>query len=133
MITRHFLRKALIADAAISGTTGLAMMLGADMLATLLGVPALLLRYAGLILLPFAALLVVLATRENVHRGAVRAVIVANVLWAIDSIVLLFTGWVDPSALGYAFIVFQAVIVAAFAEVQHVGLKMVAPTPAHAS
>jgi hypothetical protein len=116
----------LIADAATSGVTGLLMLFAADGLATLLGVPATLLRYAGLILLPFAGLLVVLAARVRMSPGAVRAVIAANVLWAVDSIVLLFTGWVEPSALGYAFIVVQAVIVALFAEFQHVALKAVA-------
>jgi hypothetical protein len=55
-------------------------------------------------------------------RVAVRVVIAANALWAIDSILLLFTGWVEPSALGYAFIIAQAAIVALLAEIQHVGL-----------
>jgi len=127
MDSRRLLRRTLIADAVISGTTGLLMFLGAATLATLLGVPLALLRYAGLILLPFAILLVVLATRERVPRGAVRAVIAANILWAIDSVLLLFTGWVEPSAFGYAFIIFQAVVVVVFAEIQFVGLKQATP------
>src|SRR5262249_45695922 len=43
-----FLRLALIADAAVSGFTGLAMMLGAGIVDSLLGLPATLLHYAGL-------------------------------------------------------------------------------------
>jgi hypothetical protein len=117
------LRRALIADAVISGVTGLIMVIGADLLGSVFAVPAALLRYVGISLLPFAAFLVVLATREHVSRGAVRAVIIANALWVIDSFLLLLTGWVEPSMLGYAFIIGQAIIVALFAEIQHVGLK----------
>jgi hypothetical protein len=120
------LRRALIADAVISGVTGLMMVIGADLLGSVFAVPAALLRYAGISLLPFAAFLAVLATQEHVSRGAVRAVIIANALWVVDSFLLLLTGWVEPSMLGYAFIIGQAVIVALFAEIQHVGLKTAA-------
>ncbi|HET7217657.1 MAG TPA: hypothetical protein VFJ02_06395 [Vicinamibacterales bacterium] len=117
------LRRVLLADAVISGATGIAMMLGAETLGALFGVPGTLLRWAGVSLIPFAGFVGVLAARESVAAAAVRAVIVANVLWAVDSVLLLFTGWVDPSLLGYAFIIGQAVIVAALAEIQHIGLK----------
>jgi hypothetical protein len=36
---------------------------------------------------------------------------------------LLVTGRIDPSALGIAFVVAQALAVAAFAEIQYLGLK----------
>ncbi|MGE0726318.1 MAG: hypothetical protein AB7O45_18235, partial [Alphaproteobacteria bacterium] len=89
----------------------------------LLGLPAALLRGAGIVLLPFAALVAWLGTRREVARGAVWAVVVVNALWAIDSIVLLLTGWVAPTGLGIAFVVFQAVVVAGFAELQWMGLR----------
>jgi|EndMetStandDraft_2_1072991.scaffolds.fasta_scaffold278268_2 hypothetical protein len=117
------LQKALAADAVITGVTGVAMFLGAGFLASLLGLPVALLRYAGLSLIPFAAFVAVMATRDQVSRVAVRAIIIANALWVVDSFLLLLTGWVQPSLLGYAFVIGQAVIVAGFAEVQHVGLK----------
>jgi hypothetical protein len=118
-----FLRRVLLADAATSGATGLLMILGADLLQSLFGVPEALLRYAGLILLPFAALLVYLATRERVRPPVVWAVIVCNTLWAADSILLLLTGWISPTALGYAFIIVQALVVAIFAELEYLGLR----------
>jgi len=121
--TSPFLRRVLLADAATSGASGLLMTLAAGPLADWLGVPAALLRYAGLSLLPFAALVAYLATREAPPRGAVWAVIVLNALWAADSILLLAGGWVGPTALGYAFIIAQALVVAAFAEAQYVGLR----------
>ena len=121
----RLLRRALVADAIITGATGLAMFLAAGILAALFGLPDALLRYAGLSLIPFAAFVGVLAGRETISRTAVRAIIVANVLWVVNSLLLLMTGWVQPSVLGYIFVIGQAIIVAGFAEVQHAGLKAV--------
>jgi hypothetical protein len=118
-----FLRRVLLADAVISGTTGLVMMLFAESLNGLLGVPVALLRYSGISLLPFAALLIYLSTRTNLSRQVIWVIIACNALWAIDSILLLLTNWVEPTALGYTFIIAQALIVAVFAEAQYVGLK----------
>ena len=42
---------------------------------------------------------------------------------AIDSFVLLMTGWVSPNALGYAFAIGQAVVVALLADLEYVGLR----------
>jgi glucose uptake protein GlcU len=118
-----FLRRALLADALISGATGLLMLIGANVLASLLRLPEALLRYAGLVLLPYGALVAYVATREQLRRWAVWAVIVANAIWAVDSIILLLSGWLTPNAIGYAFIIFQALVVAAFAEIQYIGLR----------
>ena len=49
------LRKALLADALLSGITGLALALAAGPLATPLGLAVGLLRWSGIILIPFAA------------------------------------------------------------------------------
>jgi hypothetical protein len=57
-------------------------------------------------------------------------VIIANALWAIDSILILLIGWVEPNVLGYAFIIAQALIVAVFAEAQYVGLRKSVATAA---
>jgi hypothetical protein len=57
-------------------------------------------------------------------------VIVANALWAADSIVLLLSGWVAPTALGYGFVIAQAVVVAVFAEIQYSDLRKQAATVA---
>jgi hypothetical protein len=118
-----FLRRTLVADAAISGSTGLLMSVGAEALQGVLGVPAALLRYAGLSLLPFAALLVYLSRSDRLSRTAVWAIIGLNAAWVAGSVVLLVSGKISPSALGAAFIVVQAVAVALFAEMQYVGLR----------
>jgi len=120
---RSFLRLALLADALVSGATGLLAFAGAGILDGLLGLPAELLRYAGLSLIPYAAIVAYVGTRPNVSHAAVWAVIAFNALWSIDSIVLLVSGYVAPAALGYAFVIFQAVVVAGFAGLQYVGLR----------
>ncbi len=88
--------------------------------------PASLLRIAGLVLLPYAAFVAMLARRDVLSRGAVWAVVAGNAIWAVDCVALLFTGWIDPSLLGVAFILVQALVVAAFAELQVVGLRRLA-------
>ena len=118
-----FLRGLLIADAATSAGAGLIMVAGADALAAPLGIPAALLHYAGLVLFPFAALVAFLGTRPRLARGAVWAVIAVNAVWVLDSILLLLTGWIDPTALGYGFVIVQAAAVAAFAELQAIALR----------
>jgi CHASE2 domain-containing sensor protein len=113
----------LVADAATSGAAGLLMALDAEFLADLLRVPASLLFYAGLILLPWAALVAWLATRETLPRAGVWAVIGGNALWAADSVLLLLTGWIEPNGMGLAVVIVQAVAVIVFAERQYSGLR----------
>lgn len=120
-----FLRRVLLADALVSGATGLLMLLGAGLLTNLLALPAALLSTAGLILLPYAVFVAYVATRSS-QRSAVWAIILINALWAVDSIVLLLSGWVAPNALGYAFVLVQAVAVAVFAELQYIAMRRTA-------
>ena len=118
-----FLRRVLIADAAASAATGLLMLLAAGPLEQWLAIPAGLLRAAGASLIPFAALVAWLALRETVSRAGVWTLIALNVLWVVDSVALLFTGWVQPAMLGYAFVLAQAAAVAVLAELEYVGLR----------
>ncbi len=83
-----FLRRVLRTDAVVSGATGLLMLGGATFLTRFLALPEPLLRYAGLGLIPYAAFVAYVATREHVSRTAVWAVIVLNVLWVLESILL---------------------------------------------
>jgi hypothetical protein len=118
-----FLRRVLILDAVASGATGLLMLLGAGLLEQWLNLPAALLRYAGISLLPFAAIVAWLGLRTSLSRAGVWAVIALNVLWVVDSAALLVSGWVDPALLGYAFVIFQAAVVALLAELEFIGLR----------
>lgn len=93
----------------------------------MLGLPEPLLRIAGLVLLPYAAFVAWLGTRASPARGAVRAVIAINLLSVADSLLLLGIGpalaGVAPSALGVAFVLAQAIVVAGFAAAQWAALR----------
>ena len=117
------LRRALVADATLTAVTGLTLVFAADPLSTLLSLPAALLVVSGLIFIPFAALAGWLGTRARVHRTLVFAVIVLNALWAVDSVLLLFTKWVEPTLLGELFVISQALFTALIAELQFIGLR----------
>ncbi|MCI0662346.1 MAG: hypothetical protein L0220_14845 [Acidobacteria bacterium] len=128
-----FLRWVLFADSATCIAAGLLMLLGSGQLGQYLGLPASLLSYAGISLLPFTAFLVYLATRENLSPAVLWTVIVLNLLWTVDSILLLFSGWVTPTEPGYLFVIAQAVGVAVFAVLEYFGLRksttvMIVPT-----
>jgi hypothetical protein len=118
-----FLRRVLIADALTCVATGLLMLLGAGFLEPLLGLPATLLQNVGLALLPIAGFIAYVGTRPQLSRRLVWLVIAGNAIWVVDSIVLLMSGWVAPTALGQAFIVVQAVAVAVFAELEYFGIR----------
>ncbi|MDC0714100.1 hypothetical protein POL68_36885 [Stigmatella sp. ncwal1] len=126
----NLLRRALLADGAVSGATGALMLIAASPLGSLLGLNVALLRTAGLSLLPFAALLVFLSSKASIPQRLVWAIVGYNLLWALDSVLLLVTGWADPTALGYLFTLGQALAVAAFAGLQYAGLRRVSPARA---
>ncbi|MEZ0167721.1 hypothetical protein [Microvirga sp. TS319] len=117
------LRQALLADATTTGAFGLLMLLAAGPLGHLLGLPEMLLRVAGAILVPYVAFLAWLSLRERTNGAFIWAVILGNVLWAADSLLLLVSGWVSPTGAGYAFVIAQALVVLMYAELQFMGLR----------
>jgi len=118
-----FLRRALQADAIFSGVAALVFVFGAGLFASLTNLPETFLRNTGLVLVVYAALVGFLGTRSMMAKAAVWAVIAVNAIWAIDSFILLVSGWVSPNLLGQALIVMQAVAVGVFAELQLMGLR----------
>lgn len=118
-----FLRRAIVGDAIISGAMAVLLVAAAGFLSPLLNLPEIFLREVGIFLLVYAALVGLLGSRELMPKLFVCLVIGANALWVIDSIALLFTGWVQPNMLGQAFVVMQAVTVGVIAELQYIGLK----------
>jgi len=118
-----FLRRALVLDAVVSGATALLLVTAAGLLANVLALPEGLLRYAGVVLVPFVIFVGYLARQPNAPRAGVLSIIMLNVGWVLASIWLLLGDKVRPNALGAAFIIVQAVAVALFAELQYVGLR----------
>jgi uncharacterized protein YjeT (DUF2065 family) len=118
-----FLRRAILLDAIVSGAMALLLTFGADELAPLLNLPEALLRETGLFLIAYAAVVGWLGTRRQMPKALVGLVIAGNAAWTIGSIALLFSGAVNPSLPGEAFVAIQAIAVGAFAELQYIGLR----------
>lgn len=126
MTTLHpspFLRRLLLVDAAISGATGVLMLAGAAVLQGMFDLPAALIRYSGLVLLPFAAMVLYFARTQRLSRGQVWAVILMNAVWVAGSLLVLVSGWIAPNALGTAFVLVQALAVAGLGELQYSALR----------
>ena len=121
--TSTFLRFVLLVDAATCFANGLLMIFASSSVAQISGLPETLVRYAGFSLLPFAMFLVFLATRQLSSQYLVWAAILLNVLWTADSLLLLVTGWVAPTPLGYLLVTAQALGVGTLAGLEYVGLR----------
>ena len=117
------LRFALRLDAAVSAANGVAYLALFWLLDGWLGVPGGFLAAVGAFLVAFAAFLGRLGAQASPHRGAVIAVITANVLWALDSALLLAADWFSPTAAGQVVIALQALGVVALAGLQYAGLR----------
>ncbi len=118
-----YLKKVLIADAAVSGAAAVAMMAGSTFLPALLGLPAGLLLWAGVALVPFVAGLFLVIRQQQVAPGVVVAIIAINIAWVVASLIVAFGPVFAPTLLGKVFVVAQAATVALFAELQILGLR----------
>ncbi|QFR03105.1 hypothetical protein F9278_39730 [Streptomyces phaeolivaceus] len=119
---RTMLRRFLAVDAVVTGANGLAYLLAAGPLDRFLGVGSGLLLGLGAFLTVYAAGVALLAARERPAAPLVRAVIEANLGWAVLSLVALVL-WLTPSTAGAVWTLLQAVTVAWFAAVQYVALR----------
>jgi hypothetical protein len=121
--SHSFLRKVLFADAFACGIMGATLLMFAHSLTGVLGLSASFLTIVGLVLLPLALWIVLLARQPEPSTKAVWLLIGGNAVWVIDSFLLLMLGWVEPTSLGTAFIVAQAIATGVFAELEYLGVK----------
>jgi hypothetical protein len=126
--TTPLLRYALLGDALASAATGLLLAAGAGLLTDLLGYPAPFLRWVGIVCLAYGGVVALLGLRASLPRAVVLTVVILNAMWVIDSLILLMGRMFAPTALGVAFVLLQAAVVAGFAVAQWVGLKASAAT-----
>lgn len=122
--SRIMLRRFLTVDAVVTGVNGLAYVAAAGPLGRFLGVDSGLLRALGAFLVVYSAAVGLLASRERPPTLPVRAVIDANLLWAVLSLVAL-AAWLTPSTAGAVWTVLQALAVAGFAAVQYIAVRAV--------
>jgi hypothetical protein len=116
---RLFLRSILYADAATCFAMALFLVLLAQPLAGLLGLPALLLELAGAALFPIGAFI---AWAASSARG-IAIVIGGNLAWVGASLALLVSGRVEPTPLGYGFVLVQAAAVALLAVMEYAAYR----------
>lgn len=118
-----YLKKVIAADAVVSGAAGVAMMVGSTFLPGLLNLPAELLFWAGLALVPFVIELALILRMKQVPPAFIVALIAINAAWVAASLFVAFGPAFAPNLFGQAFVVAQAAVVAIFAELQFLGLK----------
>ncbi|MDT9686064.1 hypothetical protein RND61_28925 [Streptomyces sp. TRM76323] len=116
------LRRFLALDAVVTGANGLAYVAAPGPLGRLFGVDATLLLALGAFLVVYAAAVAGVASRRRPSTAAVTAVVDANALWAVLSVVAL-VAWLEPSTAGAVWIPAQAVTVAGFAALQWTSLR----------
>ena len=116
------IRRVLMLDAATCLAMGIALIFANAPLAALTGFAPGLLTGAGVVLLPCAAFMIVLASRLSPPAGGVRLVVACNVLWALASVLLPLWPEVNPNTLGMLGLWLQAAGVAAFAALEHFAL-----------
>lgn len=96
----------------------------ADPLSVWLGLPVALLQGSALVLLAYVALAGWLAVRSGQPRGLLALLMIDNWAWVAGCLLLAFGPWVEPTALGMAWLLGQAVAVAVLAELQWmIGLR----------
>jgi hypothetical protein len=122
MSPRLSLPTLLLVDASTCALMGVILLFGSGPIAALTAIPAALLFYAGLALLPVAAFMTLAATRRPVPPAAAWIVILGNVLWIALSLLLL-AGWIAPNSLGVVFILVQALAVAILTILEHAALR----------
>ncbi|KAB0564624.1 hypothetical protein [Brucella pituitosa] len=120
-----FLKTTLRFDAAVSGAAALLMAAGAALLGPFLNMPVPLLFWAGVMLFPFVALLIVVARRESASRILLFDIVLLNAAWVLASFVILVAGVIEPNMFGVTFVVAQALAVALFALLQVSALRRV--------
>ena len=126
------LKSALLADAVVSGATGLLQLVATGSLAALLNLPLAGLAATGEFLVAYALLLLVLATRQSLWAGLVGFIVFGNGVWGLGCIALLLGGALSANALGVAFVLMQATAVAVFAGLEWRGLRCSLPAGAAA-
>ena len=96
------LRRALLADAAVSAGAGLLQTAGGAVVVSLLGLPQPLVLGSGLFMLAYAAVLVALARAWSLRQLWIAIVVVGNFVWADACVALWASDVVSPTPLGRA-------------------------------
>lgn len=116
------LKTLLLLDAATCAAMAALLLAGSTFIASVTAIPAALLFYAGIVLLPVAGLMAFTATRPD-SSALVRLIVAGNLLWVAGSIWLIVGPWIAPNALGNAFIAVQALAVTGLAALEFAAMR----------
>lgn len=119
----QFLRRVVQADLLVSGAAGALQLLAAEPLQRLTAIDAGWLRGAGWVLMAWVAFLGWTLTRRAIEAPLAWTLIGVNLAWVGASVLVWLSGAIAPNALGTAFVLAQAAVVAVFAELQYFGLR----------
>ncbi|KAB2663955.1 hypothetical protein F9K91_16150 [Brucella tritici] len=107
-----FALKPLVAiDAITCAAMGAALVVASATVGELTGIPASLLYWAGVLLLPVAAFMAWVSRSANPPAWAVNLVILGNGAWVAASLFLPVAGMITPNLFGWVFLVGQAAAV----------------------
>ena len=118
----NLIRFALVADAVATVATGALLAVGGSLLTDLTGLPATATMPLGVFLIAFASFVGWVGMQQQTPRGAALLIVIANAAWVFGSLIVLLAGTWALTLLGVAFIIAQAIAVAALAALQWVGL-----------
>ncbi|MEJ5022250.1 hypothetical protein WH297_21265 [Ochrobactrum vermis] len=104
--------KPLVAiDAITCAAMGVALVAASAPVGELTGIPAPLLYWAGVLLLPIAAFMAWVSRSANPPAWAVNFIVLGNGAWVAASLFLPVAGMIAPNLLGWLFLVGQAAAV----------------------
>ncbi|MFE9660984.1 hypothetical protein [Streptomyces sp. NPDC005955] len=108
------LRRFLAVDAVVTAPTAAVYLAASGPVGRLLGVDPDVLLGSGAFLVLFTIGVALIVARREPPAGAVKVVIEVNLAWTAASLAAPFL-WLDPSAVGTVWIVFQALVPAGLA------------------
>lgn len=109
------LRRLLLLDALLGGTTAVAGLLFSDFFATLLGLPGRFILSVSAITMLYALVAFTLLKQAAITVSLLRGLVAANWGWTLVSVVLLFVHYASAEMLGKTLLVLQIVVVGALA------------------
>lgn len=116
-----FLKRVLLLDAASCLAMGAMLAIGAEALAPSFGLDAKLITGAGIALLPIGAFILWLGTRTAAPAALVYLVIAGNLLWTLESFLLIGNAE-GITAIGTAFVAVQALAVVTLTGLEWIGV-----------
>jgi hypothetical protein len=113
----------LTLDACTCAVMGVALGLLHTPVGAWTAIPAALLFWAGMTLLPVAAFMAIAARMQPIPTLAAHAVVGGNVAWILASLALPIIGAISPNPFGWAFVIVQAVVVASLTTAEYFAAK----------